>query len=60
MGSERKNIMVFIAQGILETWGGLKELCEAKGFTYNTLKAKKYPNCIGGKGHKYKIPFKKN
>lgn len=59
MKSERKNIMVFIAPGILETWGGLKELCEAKGFTYNTLKAKKYPICIGGEGHIYKVPFKR-
>lgn len=62
MKSERKNIMVFIAPGILETWGGLKELCEAKGvdFVYNTLKAKKYPICVGGHGHIYKVPFKKH
>jgi hypothetical protein len=60
MGAERKNIIVYIGVGFIETWGGLKELCKAKGFTYNTLKSKKYPICIGGKGHIYKVPFKKH
>jgi hypothetical protein len=55
--SERKNIIVFIGPGFLETWGGLKEICEVKGFIYNTLKSKSYPIIAGG-GHIYKIPFK--
>ncbi|MCP4336372.1 MAG: hypothetical protein GY679_00805 [Mycoplasma sp.] len=58
--SERKNIIVYIGGGFLETWGGLKELCEVKGFVYNTIKSKKYPIIIGGIGRIYKVPFKKH
>ena len=38
-----RHIIVLTKEDLTEAWGALTELCEAHGFPYHSLKAKKYP-----------------
>ena len=39
----RKSVIVIIKEDIIEVYTNLKDLCESRGFVYNTIRIKKMP-----------------
>jgi len=52
----RQTVIAIITPDLVEVWGNLKKVCEAKGWKYNTLSRLKPP--FEYKGHRiYRVPF---